>query len=84
MNATLQVLRSIPEMQENLNTYETFGVCVTNESYTPPAIHGLSAFTNQDVNATGRALTAGLRNLYREMSETLDAYNPVMFLQVLL
>ena len=70
-------------MQENLNTYGTFGVCVTDDRYTPPAIHGLSAFTNQDVNTTGRALTTGLRDLYRGMSETLDAYNPVMFLQVL-
>jgi hypothetical protein len=84
MNATLQVLRSIPEMQENLNTYGTFGVYMTNESYTPPATRGLSAFTNQDVHATGRALTTGLRDLYRGMSETLDAYNPITFLQVLL
>ena len=47
-----------------------------------PAAPNLSAFTTQDINATGRQLTTGLRDLYRQMSETLNAYNPLMFLQV--
>ena len=47
-----------------------------------PAAPNLSAFTTQDINTTGRQLSTGLRDLYRHMSETPDAYNPVMFLQV--
>ena len=47
-----------------------------------PTAPNLSAFTTQDINATGRQLTTGLRDLYRNMSETPDAYNPVVFLQV--
>ena len=49
--------------------------------YTPVGPN-LSAFTNQDTNATGRQVTTGLRDLYRQMSETPDAYNPAMFLRV--
>ena len=56
-------------------------MCV-NGRYTPPASSGLSAFTSQDPNASGRQLTTGLRDLYRQMSVTPESYNPVMFLQV--
>ena len=49
--------------------------------YTPVGPN-LSAFTTQDINATGRQLTTGLRDLYRHMSETPDSYNPAMFLRV--
>ena len=31
----------------------------------------------------GRRLTVGLRNLFKDMSETLDAYDPILFLQLL-
>src|SRR5438046_10753954 len=50
-------------------------------SYTPAPL-SLSAFTTQDINATGRQVTTSLRDLYRRMSETPDSYNPNAFLQV--
>jgi hypothetical protein len=68
-------------MQENLNSYDPQSHD-NNKRYTPAPIQNLSAFTTQDVNATGRQLTTGLRDLYRHMSETPDAYNPLVFLQV--
>lgn len=81
MNATLQVLRSIPEMQENLNAYGPCGRGV-NERYTATSTGNLAEFTNQDLTAQDRGLTTSLRDLYRQMSETPDAFNPMAFLQV--
>ena len=81
MNATLQVLRSIPEMQENLNSYVSFEGGI-NARYTRGPAGQLQAFTTQDINSQGRELTSSLRDLYQHMSETPDAFNPARFLQV--
>jgi hypothetical protein len=82
MNATLQVLKSIPEMQENLETY--FLQCDGNNTrYTQPPGQLLDAFTTQNTGTGDRSqLTRGLRDLFRSMSETVDSYNPMAFLQV--
>jgi len=50
--------------------------------YTPAAGPNLSAFTTNDPSVVGRQLVTGLRDLYRNMSETPDAYTPALFLQV--
>ena len=52
------------------------------DRYNPSASVPSLEFTTQDINATGRRLTTGLRDLYKSMSETLDVYDPSMFLQV--
>jgi len=81
MNATLQMLRSIPEAQDSLSAYVPCSESWLMERYTPVA-SGLAAFTTQDIDGKGRALTVGLRNLYNSMSETPEAFNPRMFLEV--
>jgi hypothetical protein len=82
MNATLQVLKSIPEMQENLETY-IFSCNEGNDRYTPTASQTINAFTAQNTGAVDRSeLARGLRDLFRSMSETVDSYNPILFLQV--
>ena len=75
LNSTLQVLRSIPEMQDNLKIYK------------PDAS---SAGSLQDLSRLGLAglgssndLTAQLRDLYKQMSETQEGFPPMMFLNTL-
>jgi hypothetical protein len=53
-----------------------------NGRYTGGPAAQLREFTTQDVNAQGRELTSSLRDLYQNMSETPDAFNPGRFLQV--
>jgi ubiquitin carboxyl-terminal hydrolase 14 len=76
LNSTLQVLRSIPEMQDSLKIYR------------PDA--SSSAASLQDLSRLGLAglgssndLTAQLRDLYKQMSETQEGFPPMMFLNAL-
>ncbi len=75
LNSTLQVLRSIPEMQDTLKIYKA------DKS---------SAGSLQDLTRLGLAglgssndLTAQLRDLYKQMSETQEGFPPLMFLNAL-
>ena len=75
LNSTLQVLRSIPEMQDSLKIYKA---------------DTSSAISLQDLSRLGLAglgstndLTAQLRDLYRQMSETQEGFPPMMFLNTL-
>ncbi|KKA24870.1 Ubiquitinyl hydrolase 1 [Rasamsonia emersonii CBS 393.64] len=77
LNATLQTLRSIPELQEELFKYSASGT-------------GDSSFRLADLSSFGLGglgasmdLTASLRDLYKQMSETQEGFPPLMFLNAL-
>ena len=81
-NASLQVLRTIPELQDALKTYTQ-----------APAASGSqqsSLFTHEQLSQHGLAgigggadLTGALRDLYQQMSETQQGFPPIMFLTTL-
>jgi ubiquitin carboxyl-terminal hydrolase 14 len=71
LNSTLQTLRSVPELQQELQKYKP--------APTPPGGSLLSetgAISNLD-------LTASLRDLYQQMSETQEGFPPLVFLNAL-
>lgn len=78
LNSTLQALRSIPELQAEL------------KKYAPSAISGRGTAGLADLSSLGLSglgatmdLTAALRDLYKQMSETQDGFPPLMFLNAL-
>ena len=75
LNSTLQVLRSVPEMQEELALYKPTTAGATSlQSLSQYGIGGLGA--SQD-------LTAALRDLYKQMADTQGGLPPVLFLNAL-
>jgi len=79
LNSTLQTLRSVPELQEELSKYTA----------APPA-PGTQGNTLGDLSMFGLGglgssmdLTASLRDLYRQMSETQEGFPPLVFLNAL-
>ncbi|KAL9092812.1 MAG: hypothetical protein Q9165_004230 [Trypethelium subeluteriae] len=77
MNSTLQTLRAIPELQEELQLYKA-------SAGGPPGPSGAfsSAFGLDGIGAS-MDLTASLRDLYKQMSETQEGFPPLMFLNAL-
>ncbi|KAF2237799.1 cysteine proteinase [Viridothelium virens] len=77
MNSTLQTLRAIPELQEELKLYKA-------SAGGPPGPSGAfsSAFGLDGIGAS-MDLTASLRDLYKQMSETQEGFPPLMFLNAL-
>ena len=75
MNSTLQTLRAVPELQEQLFKY-TGG---SGPSRGPD----LSQFTNFLPGSSSVDITSSLRDLYRQMSETQEGFPPLMFLNAL-
>ncbi|KAH8654509.1 hypothetical protein BGZ60DRAFT_473063 [Tricladium varicosporioides] len=79
LNSTLQTLRSVPELQDQL------------AKYTPaPPGQGTSGNTLGDLSMFGLSglgssmdLTASLRDLYKQMSETQEGFPPLVFLNAL-
>ncbi|KAL8661987.1 MAG: hypothetical protein Q9202_005113 [Teloschistes flavicans] len=72
LNSTLQTLRCVPELQSELQKY------AGSSSSTGP---DLSQFT---LGGTGSLdLTASLRDLYKQMSETQEGFPPFAFLNAL-
>ncbi|KAK2795897.1 hypothetical protein FQN50_009675 [Emmonsiellopsis sp. PD_5] len=69
LNSTLQTLRIVPELQEELLKYKPS----TRERNTS-ALLGMSSSMD---------LTASLRDLYKQMSETQEGFPPIMFLNAL-
>ncbi|KAI1938034.1 deubiquitinating enzyme [Ophidiomyces ophidiicola] len=67
LNSTLQTLRALPELQEELFNYKT-------SSRPQASIFGSSSSTD---------LTASLRDLYKQMSETQEGFPPMIFLNSL-
>ncbi|KAH8717093.1 hypothetical protein GQ44DRAFT_392951 [Phaeosphaeriaceae sp. PMI808] len=77
MNSTLQTLRSIPELQEELFRYSSSGASGSSSSaqaLSQLGLGGLGASTD---------LTGSLRDLFRQMSETQQGFPPLMFLNAL-
>ncbi|EER27144.1 deubiquitinating enzyme [Coccidioides posadasii str. Silveira] len=66
LNSTLQTLRALPELQEELLKYKA-------SRQPQPSIFGSSTTD----------LTASLRDLYKQMSETQQGFPPMMFLNAL-
>jgi ubiquitin carboxyl-terminal hydrolase 14 len=75
LNSTLQTLRAVPELQEELSKYKPV------RSAQPDAGSILSELNMG--GAPGMDLTANLRDLYRQMSQTQQGFPPLMFLQAL-
>lgn len=78
LNSTLQTLRSVPELQDELLKYS--GSVVSGGS-SSSAGFDLSSFTNQTTPQID--LTASLRDLYKQMSETQEGFPPIIFLNAL-
>lgn len=68
MNSTLQTLRCVPELQEEL------------QRYSPSSGPDLSQF---GLGGSSLDLTASLRDLYKQMSETQEGFPPLIFLNAL-
>lgn len=73
MNSTLQVLKSMPEMQQQLLAYRQGN---SGQSLQNLAQYGLGGLDSGD-------LVGSLRDLYKQMSETQEGFPPMMFLQAL-
>lgn len=75
LNSTLQVLRSVPELQDSLQVYKT-------EAAAGSSLQDLSRFGLGGLGGSND-LTAQLRDLYKQMSETQEGFPPMMFLNAL-
>jgi ubiquitin carboxyl-terminal hydrolase 14 len=76
LNSTLQVLRSVPEMQETLALYKPDPTASSSN------LSNLSQFGLGGLGSSAD-LTASLRDLYKQMSETQEGFPPLMFLNAL-
>jgi ubiquitin carboxyl-terminal hydrolase 14 len=71
MNATIQAMRSIPELQTSLaDVYVIF-------------IYFASLMLKSSVRSSSSGIRASLNNLYSTMSRTTDVYVPLQFLAAL-
>ena len=77
LNSSLQVLKSMPEMQTELASYHPsdFGAG-------PSSIQSLSQFGLGGLGSSSD-LVASLRDLYKQMSETQEGFPPLVFLNAL-
>ncbi|PSN63798.1 ubiquitin C-terminal hydrolase-like protein [Corynespora cassiicola Philippines] len=75
MNSTLQTLRSIPELQDELLRYSA-------SNAGPSSTSQLSQFGLGGLGAS-MDLTGSLRDLFKQMSETQQGFPPLMFLNAL-
>ncbi|EAT85052.1 ubiquitin carboxyl-terminal hydrolase [Parastagonospora nodorum] len=80
MNSTVQALRSIPELQEELLRYSSSSGSGGSSS----SAAALSQFGLGGLGASSSAdLTGSLRDLFKQMSETQHGVPPMMFLNTL-
>lgn len=80
-NATLQTLRAVPELVEELRNYKPGapGAGPSSSLFTPDQLaqHGIGGLGG------GGDLTSALGDLYKQMSETQQGFPPLMFLTTL-
>ena len=78
-NATLQSLRAIPELQEQLKTYQPTTTAPGSSLFSAQQLaqHGLGGLGG------GTDLVTSLKDLYQQMSETQQGFPPIMFLTTL-
>ncbi|EED19339.1 ubiquitin C-terminal hydrolase, putative [Talaromyces stipitatus ATCC 10500] len=74
LNSTLQTLRGIPELQQELLRYSSTSSSDGASRLSELGLGGLGASSD---------LTGSLRDLYKQMSETQEGFPPLMFLNVL-
>ncbi|KAF1963148.1 cysteine proteinase [Byssothecium circinans] len=74
MNSTLQTLRSIPELQDELLKYSASAGSSSANQLSQFGLGGLGSSLD---------LTASLRDLFKQMSETQQGFPPLMFLNAL-
>ena len=76
LNSTLQTLRSVPELQVELSKYSSSdgGSSSSTSQFSQLGLGGLGGSTD---------LTASLRDLYKQMSDTQEGFPPLMFLNTL-
>jgi ubiquitin carboxyl-terminal hydrolase 14 len=75
LNSTLQTLRAIPELQQELATYKASNTSAPS----------LSSFAGSAGFGGGNSadITGSLRDLFKQMSETQEGFPPLMFLNTL-
>ena len=76
MNSTLQTLRAVPELQDQLLKYD--GNNAGSSRGFDPSQFGLPGMGGSSVDLAG-----SLRDLYKQMSETQEGFPPLMFLHAL-
>lgn len=76
LNSTLQVLRAMPEMQQELSLYRPSGGAGSS---------GLQSLSQFGLGGLGSSsdLIGSLRDLYKQMSETQEGFPPLVFLNAL-
>ncbi|KAI9788853.1 MAG: deubiquitinating enzyme [Peltula sp. TS41687] len=79
LNSTLQALKSVPELQIELARYKPSAGGASSSS---SGLGDLSQFGLSGLGAS-MDLTASLRDLYQQMSETQEGFPPLMFLNAL-
>ncbi|KAI9670864.1 MAG: deubiquitinating enzyme [Caeruleum heppii] len=80
LNSTLQTLRAVPELQKELLNYKPAATGGESESRSTGDL--MSRYGLGGLGAS-MDLTASLRDLYQQMSETQDGFPPLMFLNAL-
>lgn len=75
LNSTLQTLRSVPELYEELQNYSSAGGG-------PSRMGDLSNFGLRGLGSS-MDITASLRDLFKQMSETQEGVPPLMFINAL-
>lgn len=80
LNSSLQTLRAIPELQQELGKYTaapTPAGGAAGSSFGDLSMFGLGGL------GSGTDLTASLRDLYKQMAETQEGFPPLVFLNAL-
>ncbi|KAL3449287.1 ubiquitin carboxyl-terminal hydrolase 6 [Aspergillus insuetus] len=77
LNSTLQTLRSVPELHQELQRYRPSG--------STSGSSGLSNLSSLGLGGLGASgdLTSSLKDLFKQMSETQEGFPPLMFLNAL-
>ncbi|KAI9828300.1 MAG: deubiquitinating enzyme [Thelocarpon impressellum] len=81
LNSTLQTLRFVPELQQELSKYKASPASGPSAAGSA-GLGDLSQFGLSGLGAS-MDLTASLRDLYQQMSETQEGFPPLMFLNAL-
>lgn len=80
MNSTLQTLRFVPELQDELQKYQGGGPASSSFG---AAAGGSSSLLAGLGGIAGSDLTLALRDLYKQMGQTTEGFPPMMFLGAL-
>ncbi|KAI9856039.1 MAG: deubiquitinating enzyme [Vezdaea acicularis] len=83
LNSTLQTLKVLPELQQQLGKYTP--TSSSGGSSAASGADGTGALGALGLGGFGSSLdlTASLRDLYKQMSETQEGFPPIMFLSAL-